>query len=381
MYSCRVAKGTRSSTRLLSAIAVATVVAAAGGLLLHEKGSIARQTVTKKQSNNHSAIAPHTAVFGIVPKRFVNDSASVQATQLAQMKAAGVTSVRMDANWNFVQHAGPQSYNWTQLDQEINSVRAARMSIDLVIDGCPPWAALPGAAGDPVPRPASAAQYAHWAAAVARRYVPKGVTTFEIWNEPNDSKFWQPKPNPAFYTKMLVLSDKAIKKIDRSAFVIVGGLAPLATVKGNYSGPAFLARLYADGAEGYFDAVGDHPYCFPTSPAAYEPWSGWSQMSQTTPSLRSVMERHGDADKTIWITEYGAPSNGPSGVGGRGQAVELRLGIEAAKRTPWIGALYMYTWQDTGTDPSTNADWFGLLTSTGKPKPAYHAVVTELRRL
>lgn len=297
------------------------------------------------------------------------------------MKAIGVTSVRLDANWDFVQNAGPQSYKWAQLDQEIDSVRGAGMSVDLVIDGCPPWAALPGTAAASAPQPASAVQYANWAAQVARRYVPKGVTTFEIWNEPNDSKFWQPRPNPAFYAKMLVLAYKAIKEVDKSAFVILGGLAPEATSGGNYSGPAFLRLLYADGAKGYFDAVGDHPYCFPTSPAAYEPWSAWSQMSQTFPSLRSVMKRFGDADKTIWITEFGAPSNGPSGVGATGQAAELRLGIEAAKRTPWIGAFYIYTWQDIGTDRQTNADWFGLLTLTGKPKPAYHVVAAELRKL
>ena len=59
----------------------------------------------------------------------------------------------------------------------------------------------------------------------------------------------------------------------------------------------------------------------------------------------------------------------------------MRLGIEAAKRTPWIGALYIYTWQDTGTDRQTNADWFGLLTVTGKPKPAYRVVISQLRNL
>jgi hypothetical protein len=373
------AKRSSSRIRLISAFAVYVVVAAAVGFLLSNRHGSGVPAPTNEQHTHHTAHALHPIVFGISAKSFVGEAASVQAAQLTRMKAIGVTSVRLDANWNFVQNAGPNSYKWAQLDQEINSVRAAGMSVDLVIDGCPPWAALPGTARASAPQPASAAQYANWAAQVARRYVAKGVTTFEIWNEPNDSKFWRPRPNPAFYTKMLVLAYKAIKKVDRSALVIVGGLAPEATTDGNYSGPAFLRRLYADGAKGYFDAVGDHPYCFPTSPVAYEPWSGWSQMSDTDPSLRSVMKSYGDADKAIWITEYGAPSNGPSGVGRAGQAAELRLAIEAAKRTPWIGALYMYTWQDTGTNRQTNADWFGLLTLTGKPKLAYNAVAAQLR--
>jgi hypothetical protein len=146
---------------------------------------------------------------------------------------------------------------------------------------------------------------------------------FEIWNEPNNEVFWQPDPNPAAYTADFVAAYRAIKAVDPSASVISTGLAPLATQGGNYNPIDFLKAMYADGARGNFDALGYHAYSYPALPDNYEPWSGWSQMAQASPSVRSVMTSHDDGAKPIWITEVGAPSGGPGGVGQEEQAVDL----------------------------------------------------------
>jgi len=296
------------------------------------------------------------------------------------MKVAGITSVRVDADWSWVQPAGPTQFDWTDLDQEVKSARAAGMSVDLIIDGCPPWAAVAGTSGDAHPQPASAAQYATWAADVAARYAPQGVGLFEIWNEPNNAIFWQPKPDPAAYTADLVAAYSAIKKVDPGAFVISGGLAPEATDGTNISPIDFLTAMYADGAKGSFDALGYHPYSYPALPNTYEPWSAWSQMAQTNPSIRSVMNSNGDSGKSIWITEFGAPSSGLGGVGQSAQATAFTQAIAFAKGTSWIGGLYIYSWQDDGTDPANVEDWFGLLTATGSRKLAYAAVVNAIRK-
>ncbi len=295
------------------------------------------------------------------------------------MKSIGINSIRLDANWNWVQHAGPTSYHWAQMDREMRSVKKAKMTAVLVIDGCPPWAALRGTHGNPKAQPASAWQFAGWARNIAKRYVPMGAHIFEIWNEPNDSKYWQPRANPAFYAKMLVDAYRAIKRVDKSATVLIGGLAPGTTHGGSYSAIAFLQAIYAHGAKGHFDALSTHPYTFPVLPGTYEYWSAWSQMDQTIPSLRSVMRRHGDGKKQIWITEFGAPSNGPRGVGNEGQAAELAQAIRIAKRTRWIAAIFIYAWQDLGNKTWTNADWYGLLDFRGRPKPAYAAVAKSIR--
>lgn len=316
--------------------------------------------------------------FGIADPDLITKSPSVQASQLKAMKAIGITSIRLDANWDWVQYGGPKSYDWAQLDQVVKSVRAAGMSADLIIDGCPPWAAVAGTSGDDSPQPASAAQYAQWAAAVAARYAPMGVHTFEIWNEPNIQAFWQPKPNPAAYTAMLKAAYTAIKNVDPSAFVLSGGLAPAVNNGTDIAPITFLQDMYANGAKGSFDALGYHPYSYPALPDSVQSWSGWSQMSQTSPSLRSVMAANGDSGKKIWITEVGAPSAGPYGVGQAGEAKEFTQVIANAKATSWIGACYLYSWQDEGTSQSTSENWFGLVTAGGAKKQAYHAVSTAL---
>jgi hypothetical protein len=306
-------------------------------------------------------------------------TAATQAAWLANLKSIGITSIRAGANWTWVQGTGPATYDWAQLDQEIDSIRAAGMTVDLVIIGCPPWAAAAGASG-PYPQPASPAAFATFAATVAARYAPQGVNDFEIWNEPNNAIFWQPTPNPVAYTADLRAAYASIKAVDSSAFVITGGLAPEADDGTNINAVTFLNDMYAAGAKGSFDALGYHPYSYPALPNTYEPWSGWSEMSQTPSSIESVLSAHGDSSKHLWLTEVGAPTSGPNGVGMTAQAEELTQAIADAKASSWIGALYIYTYEDSGGDPTTNEDWFGLLNADGSPKPAFAAVGAALKK-
>ena len=95
--------------------------------------------------------------IGIADPDLITKPAKVQASELAAMKAAGITSIRLDADWSVVQHAGAKSFSWGQLDQVVKSVRAAGMTADLIIDGTPAWAAKAGTSRDASPPPASSA--------------------------------------------------------------------------------------------------------------------------------------------------------------------------------------------------------------------------------
>jgi polysaccharide biosynthesis protein PslG len=342
--------------------------------------SLPASTHQNNSAANANAARPPAApglTFGISDPALAGETSTAQVTDITGMKAAGITSIRIEANWSWVQPTGPNAFDWSIVDQEVSEITGAGLTVDLVIDGCPPWAAVAGAANDPSPQPKSSAQYAAFAADVAARYAPDGVRYFEIWNEENAADFWQPKPNPAAYTADLVAAYKSIKKVDSSAFVISGGLAPEATDGTNYNGVDFLKAMYKDGAKGSFDALGYHAYSYPALPNTYESWSAWSQMSQTNPSIRSVMTANGDSAKKLWITEFGAPSSGPEGIGTTAQATTMTQGIADSKSTSWIGSLYIYTWQD---DPAADAAdvGFGLLDQSGLPKPAYTAVTTAL---
>jgi hypothetical protein len=311
--------------------------------------------------------------FGLSVPTLVNESASQQAAALSDMRSIGVRWVRVDANWSWVQPNGPSSFDWSLIDQEVNSMTAADMHIDLIIDDTPAWARNSDAPGN-WGQPASASAFATFAAEVAARYEPKGVLTYEIWNEPNIQTFWTPAPNPTLYTAMLRDSYTAIKAAEPNVTVLSGGLAPATDDGTNIAPITFLTDMYADGAKGSFDALGYHAYSAPTLPDTYSPSSGWSQMNQTSPSLRSVMTANGDGGKQIWITEVGAPSAGPMGVGTTGQAQEVTEATQGAKSTPWIGAEFFYTYEDAATNP----DFYGLRNADGSPKPAWTALAAAL---
>ena len=321
------------------------------------------------------AVPAPTQVIGVADPYFVGETTAVQVSQLAAMEAIGITSLRIDANWDSVQYGGPGTYDWTKLDQAVRVARAAGFSIDLIVDHCPSWAALADTADDTSPQPASAAQFAEWAAAVAARYGPKGVGTFEIWNEPNTAFFWPPAADPAAYTKISAAAYAAIKKVDPSALVVSGGLAPETNDGKDISPIDFVKAMYADGAKGNFDALGYHAYSFPALPDIYEPWSGWSQMAQTSPSIRSIMDSNGEAGKSIWITEFGAPTSGPGGVGDEAQATAVTQAITDAREAKWIGPCI----STPGRIRATTKDRYGLLTEGGAMKPAYAAVAARTR--
>jgi polysaccharide biosynthesis protein PslG len=315
-------------------------------------------------------------IVGIADNSLLGAPAEEQATQFSAMKSAGIASVRVDADWSTVQPTGPSRFKWSALDQEVKSIRATGMSVDLIIDGCPPWASIPAARSAEFGQPRSAAEYAAWAAAVASRYRGMGVKYFEIWNEPNINQFWRPQPDPAAYTADLVAAYAAIKKEDPAAIVISGGLAPASDNGINYNAVTFVANMYADGAKGSFDYLGIHPYSYPLLPDNDDPDSAWSQMYKTNPSIRSVMTANGDGAKKIWITEFGAPSEGRAGLSPAAQGETITQALAAADKMDWIGAIYIYTWRD-GTSKSAGS--FGIKSADGSPKPAYYALLAALR--
>ena len=335
-------------------------------------------TSTPPATTSTTVPASNRPVIGVSMPALLAEAPATQAAQLANLKSIGINSVRIGADWAWISYAGQGTYDWTQLDQEVASVRAAGMSMDMVIMGTPAWAAVAGEAGNDVAQPANPSLFGQFAAAVAQRYAPQGVQDFEIWNEPNNTVFWQPAPNPAAYVQILQAADTDIKAVDPGAFVITAGLAPETTQNGNINEVTFLQDMYADGAKGYFNAVGDHPYSYPALPNTYEAWSGWSQMDATPSSLESTMAANGDGSKPIWVTEVGAPTGGPDSVGTAAQAQELSQAIDNAKSSSWIGAMYLYTYEDSGGNPGTDEDWFGLLNADGSAKPAWSAVAAAI---
>jgi hypothetical protein len=287
-------------------------------------------------------------------------------------QAVGSRWLRVDINWAQIQSGGPSSYAWGPIDAVVQGAQARGMSVLGLIVYTPSWDRPSGTSAAYGP---SAGSYAAFAAAAVAHYSALGVHAYEVWNEPNMVASWRPAPDPAAYTALLKAAYGAIKGADPSATVVSGGTAPASTNGTDYSPVDFLSGIYAHGGGGYFDAVAHHPYCWPAYPGDAQSWSAWYQMYGTSPSLRSVMGAHGDGSKKIWATEFGAPTNGPSGsyVSESTQAAMITQAAQLYSTYSWGGPLLIYQGRDQGTDTSTTEDFFGFVTPNFSRKPSFSA--------
>jgi hypothetical protein len=304
---------------------------------------------------------------------------ALSATDLARyldgVKAAGASWVRTDLNWGVVQSGGPSSYNWGPFDNVVNAARARGLNVVLTIVYTPAWARGSGTSG--TTPPTNLSDLANFAKAAASHYATLGVHSWEIWNEPNISAFWAPAPDPARYAQLLKVAYPAVKQGDPSAVVVSAGLSPYGSYGQSSSSGVnpitFLEKMYANGAGGSFDAVGWHPYNYPYGIGFYS-WSAWSQMSETSPSARSVMTANGDGAKQIWATEFGAPTGSTSNsMTEAGQAQLVTDAYTKLKSWTWAGPAFFYSYRNVGTNFSNVEDNFGIIRYDWSLKPAYAA--------
>ncbi|MEA2211756.1 MAG: hypothetical protein QOF83_1704 [Solirubrobacteraceae bacterium] len=293
------------------------------------------------------------------------------AQDLTNDQNLGAKWIRIDVNWAQIQYAGAGTYYWTAIDAAVQQAEARGLKVLGTIAYTPNWARPSATTSMYPPNPS---QYASFAAAAVAHYAALGVHDYEIWNEENISGFWN-SPNPAAYTALLKAAYPAIKGADPAATVILGGLSPAATDGTNYTPPDFLKGVYASGGQGYFDAVGIHPYCWPAYPGDTGAWSAWYQMYGTPTSLRSLMAANGDGSKLIWGTEFGAPTNGPTGsyVSQATQAAMITRAYQLWATYGWAGPLFVYDGRDLGTATTTRENFFGLFNYDFSPKPSYSA--------
>jgi polysaccharide biosynthesis protein PslG len=307
--------------------------------------------------------------------------------EFGDIAALNVKWIRVDMSWSDIQPKDDASYNWTKIDLIVSVAITHNIKVLPILDHAPRWARSPACMEADSCTPADPALFAKFAKAAALRYAPRGISTWEVWNEPNLRGSLSPARDASVYARLLKLTYIAIKSVQPFSTIIVGGLAPAATSDGNIAPIEFLAELYAFGAKSCFDALGFHPYSTPAMPLFHISWNAWQQMNNTKPSLRSVMMANGDAEKQIWITEYGAPTGGPgileastrdtSFVGHPDHVTEaiqeqmLSEAVADMRRYRWVGPFFWYSYKDMGTKQSTIENFFGLLHFDGTPKPAY----------
>jgi hypothetical protein len=305
-------------------------------------------------------VTTSTVPTGISPGApFLSLNPTDLGRELDAYKAAGAAWIRVDVAWSTYSQSG-----WVPTDRVITAARSRGLQV-LGILGYTPSSlgTVDGAAAD-------ALLFANYAAAATARYMLDGVHAWEIWNEPNLTSFWRPKPDPVAYVRLLQLAYHAIHATDPTATVIAGALSPATDAPdGSQVSPTtYLAAMLAHGAAGHMDALSVHPYCFPADPADTSTWS-WNTF-QRVPLLRQELANAGLAIP-IWLTEFGAPTNI---ISEQAQAQSITDAYRLARSWGQVGPLFVYSGRDRGPATSTNRDdHFGLIRQDWSAKPSLAA--------
>lgn len=305
---------------------------------------------------------------------------SLEPTELAvrvqQLRQLGVKWVRLGFEWQTIQPLKADAYDWSRQDRVVTALAAADIRILGLLAYTPPWAN--GGQTSKYFPPVDPNAFARFAQEAALRYSSDRVPAWEIWNEPNLGNFWRPAANVGDYAQLLKLSATAIRKASPVALILSGGLGQPYASKQDQDARQFLQALYTAGAGPYFDAVSNHPY---TTPHRASSLGGhnWLKMTLGMPSMRKIMADHGDDNKKIWITEFGAPTSGKADydikVDEATQAALLTDVYSLAAKTTWSGPVFWYDLQDFCPVSANNTTecYYGLLRYDGTPKPAFNA--------
>ena len=278
-------------------------------------------------------------------------------SQLAALEATGATLARSDALWEATEPAPPvngvHSYNWSFDDRIAASLAAHRLRWLPIVDYSARWGqSIPGQDHSP---PTLSADYAAYAGALAARYGPDGsfwrehpelpslpVQAFEIWNEPNSSFFWVPRPDPARYAELYDAARTAIHAEDPTATVLIGGLA---------NGPPFVAPMLAAVPSLRIDGVAIHPY--DVSPAAVA-----AKVAET----RQMLDVLGLKTAALYVTEVGWTTSPPGALDYLPETLRPAY-IEQTLRSLdscGVAASIVYTWFSPRQNPRDSQQWFGL---------------------
>lgn len=314
------------------------------------------------------------------------DQATLDAT-LDDAVALGVKWIRVDMAWKSIERNFRGDWHWSAMDRVVNAAKARNLEILPILAYTPPWAKRSGCTAFGCP-PANPDDFVNFAKVAVARYKDR-IKVWEVWNEPNLDGFWT-NPSIDGYAELLKRTAPAIHAVDPEAKVMFGGIAALERNDWWVIPPReFLDGVCKRGACVDVDAVSYHPYTFPFLASTITPWeSPWAKIDQTPVSIRSVMNAHGMHDDTIWITEYGAPTEGPGQINGDGlvenvtsatdhvteawQAAIADNVVRTAATNPNVHALFWYTNQDihwqTGAERA-----FGLRRIDGSKKPSWDA--------
>jgi len=195
-----------------------------------------------------SLLAPSTAAATGSEFFGITQGPTLDGQDLQGMAAARVRTDRFVLKWGWVQ-PNQGSFNWGPPDRFIG--RLARRGIRVVpaLWGNPPWV-YGSPARPPLDGPQSVQAWRSFLSALVARYGPGGrywatsyrqqygadatplpIQSWQIWNEPNLSKYFAPYPSATTYARLVAISHDAIRGVDPHAQIVLAGMPGYGDVK------------------------------------------------------------------------------------------------------------------------------------------------------
>lgn len=319
--------------------------------------------------------------FGVQLDQAMVDPRVNPDREFALMARAGIESVRFLISWRDVQpyrrfadvpravrrhftNVGGIPMDLRPIDRLMRPAARHRMFIIPVIVATPRWAARNRA--DFYSSIRNVADYARFVKALVGRYGPHGkffrayrrarpVRWWQIWNEVGMKVYWPARPYARSYVKLLRVSYRAIKSVDRRAKVLLTALASNPDQAAWFQ----LLDIYRAGGRRWFDAAALNYYP-----------QNVTNLNLGLVAMRNVMARAHDSRKPLLLTEFGWSSASnrlstpvPWDTTPQGQADELRASFaylaRNRRRLRLLGA-WWYTWLNNVPTLNSWGAWTGM---------------------
>ena len=344
------------------------------------------------------------------PTAFENVRKAGGRLVLTPLEWERVVSDERPAAWNPADPADPE-YDWEPYDKWVVNAVAAGLTPILQVRGAPPWAQRCGFVRRDTPCDPNPADLAAFTTAAAQRYSGKfgGLPRVRYWqglNEPNLSLFFEPQfvdgrpASPELYRTLINTFHAAVKAVDPTNLVILGGLGPIAVPKFTIGPMRFTRELLCMrghnrprptrgncGGGVHFDIFDIHPYT--TGAPSHEGRVNDVQLgdlAKLTTLLRAA-DRAGRIKSSfrhtpLWVTEISWDSNPPD-PGGLPARILTRWTAEALRRA-WragVSDVFWFSLRDFPPHPKLRSHeslesglfFRGPTVELDEPKPAFYA--------
>jgi polysaccharide biosynthesis protein PslG len=285
---------------------------------------------------------------------------------------AGIVWAKQQFSWEEIEKRKNQ-YDWGKADQIVATFEKYGLSIIARLDRPPAWAHKDKTIAQAPPDDFN--DYGDFVDAFVRRYRGR-IHFIQVWNEPNIFPEWGNRPvDPAGYADLLKVAYTRAKAADPNIAVLA---APLAiTTPGESWAPgsdqwramddlAYLDALYQAGSKDYFDILSANAFGLRSSPdESPDPNKlNFQRVSLT----RQVMEKYHDANKAVWINEYGwnaSPSDFPEDKLIWGRVTEQQQAdytingiLKSRANWPWVGVFNIWYFRQVGDVPPDRSDYY-----------------------